>query len=127
MNGLKDTLLFSARAGSRRHRNMLWAAGLLVALTHASCSQPKSVAPAGSGPAAPSQPPAAPAPASIGVATMDANGTLILDLRAEDGKGTVGSARLTYPPTHPQYQSILTHLGGMKPGESKPVPPFPEK
>jgi len=25
------------------------------------------------------------------------------------------------------YDEILKHLGGLKPGESKPVPPFPEK
>ncbi len=38
----------------------------------------------------------------------------------------VGDALLTYAPDHPQYQKILTHVGGLRPGESKPVPPWPE-
>lgn len=37
----------------------------------------------------------------------------------------VGDALLTYPPDHKDYAMILKHLGGIKPGESKPVPPFP--
>jgi hypothetical protein len=35
-------------------------------------------------------------------------------------------ARITYPPTHAKYKEVLQHLGGMKPGESKPVPPWPD-
>ncbi|MBP0463457.1 hypothetical protein J5Y09_06010 [Roseomonas sp. PWR1] len=60
----------------------------------------------------------------IGMARMALDGTIILDLRARDG-GTVGMAQLRYPPGHPQYAMILRHLGGMRPGESKPVRPFP--
>jgi hypothetical protein len=63
--------------------------------------------------------------ASIGVATMDGSGTIVLQLRANDG-GIHGHARLVYPPTHPEYASILGHLGGLRPGESKPVPPWPD-
>lgn len=65
-------------------------------------------------------------PASIGSATMKPDGTIQLLLRAEGG-GAVGDALLTYPKTHPQYAEILRHLGGLKPGQSKPVPPFPDK
>ena len=65
-----------------------------------------------------------PAP-SIGSATMKPDGTIVLMLRAEDGKGTMGDAMFTYPKGHKEYQSILKHLGGLKPGQSKPVPPWP--
>ena len=60
---------------------------------------------------------------SIGWATMESDRTLILELRAEGGGG-VGDARLRYPPDHPGYGEILGHLGGLTPGESKPVPPW---
>jgi hypothetical protein len=70
---------------------------------------------------------AAPTPAkeapSIGEATMDPDGTIILHLRAASPTA-VGDALLRYPPDHPQYKSILAHLGGLAPGEHKPVPPF---
>jgi hypothetical protein len=36
-------------------------------------------------------------------------------------------ALLTYPPSHPQYREILEHVGGLKPGETKPCPPFPDQ
>jgi len=60
---------------------------------------------------------------SIGSATMQADGTIVLQLRAQTGP-TVGDAQFLYPPSHPQYQQILDHVGGLKPGESKPVPPW---
>lgn len=61
---------------------------------------------------------------SIGMATMTAEGAIILDLRAEGERGEVGTGRLVYPPGHPQYNSILSHLGGLKPGEKKSVQPW---
>jgi hypothetical protein len=70
-------------------------------------------------------PPPASQPAAIGVATMRPDGTLVLDLRATGPGGALGDARLVYPPGHAQYQTILQHLGGMTPGQQKPVPPFP--
>jgi len=63
-------------------------------------------------------------PASIGVATMERDGTIVLQLRANDG--IHGHARLAFPPIHPQYADILEQLDGLKPGESKPVPPSPD-
>ena len=62
---------------------------------------------------------------SIGVATMESGGTIVLHLRANDGIHH-GHARLVYPPTHPAYTDVLKHLDGLKPGESKPVPPWPD-
>ena len=76
-----------------------------------------------------SRPPSDAAPASssrtsIGVATMRADGTIELQLRAEGPSGELGDALFTYKPSEPKYQEIIDHLGGLKPGESKPVPPW---
>jgi hypothetical protein len=60
----------------------------------------------------------------IGSATMEPDGTIVLDLRAR-GPGMMGDAQMRYPKTHAEYANVLKHLGGLKPGESKPVPPFP--
>ena len=62
---------------------------------------------------------------TIGSATMREDGTLVLQLRAVTG-ATVGDGYLTYAPTDPNYQAVLDHLGGLEPGQSKPVPPWPE-
>ena len=64
-------------------------------------------------------------PSSIVVATMDAEGTIRLQLMAK-GDGAVGDAVLVYSPTDPQYEEIKKHVGGLKPGEEKPVPPWPD-
>jgi len=63
-------------------------------------------------------------PVSIGQAYMQSDGTIVLELRAEDGKGSVGEGRLVYPPSDPRYQEILKHLAPLKPGETKLVPPW---
>lgn len=63
-------------------------------------------------------------PASIGEASMEPDGTIVLRLRAE-AQGVIGEGMLRYPPGDKQYKSILEHLGGLHPGEHKPVPPFP--
>lgn len=66
------------------------------------------------------------AEASIGSARMEADGTLVLMLRAEGPGGLRGDARFVYPPGHPKYGDILKHVGPLSPGESKPVPPWPQ-
>ena len=58
---------------------------------------------------------------------MAEDGTIILDLRAVGPKGEIGIGRLTYPPSHKDYKMILDHIGGIKPNENKPVPPFKNK
>jgi hypothetical protein len=60
----------------------------------------------------------------IGMASMKEDGTIVLDLRAESREGDVGAALFEYAPADPDYQSVLDHLGGLKPGESKLVPPW---
>jgi hypothetical protein len=63
----------------------------------------------------------------IGSATMRDDGTIELVLRAEGPGGLVGDALLVYPVGHRQYREILEHLGGLAPGETKPVPPWPDE
>ena len=66
---------------------------------------------------------------SIGSAEMAADGTITLQLRAEGksgGEPVVGDAIFVYKKDDPKYKDILEHLGGMKPGESKSVKPWPE-
>jgi len=60
---------------------------------------------------------------SIGRAKMSADGTITLQLRSL-WPDPVAESQLVYPPDDPQYEEIKHHLGGLKPGESKPVPPF---
>ncbi|CAH0228081.1 hypothetical protein [Roseomonas sp. CECT 9278] len=67
---------------------------------------------------------AARAQAPIGTARMEQDGTIVVDLVAREG-AAVGHGRLVYPPGHPDHGMILRHLGGLRPGEVKPVPPFP--
>jgi hypothetical protein len=52
--------------------------------------------------------------ARISRATMEPDGTIVLQLRAVRPVGVVGDAPLRYPPDHPQYRSVLDHLGGMR-------------
>jgi hypothetical protein len=62
---------------------------------------------------------------SIGVATMQPDRTLVLQLHATDKSGARGDAQLVYPPSHPQYPQVLQHVGPIAPGESRPVKPWP--
>ena len=66
-------------------------------------------------------------PEYIGEATMDEDRVITLRLRAEGPGGAVGHGMLTYAPDHPEYEQILEHLGGLEPGEEKPVRPFPDR
>lgn len=65
--------------------------------------------------------------ASIGSASMDQTRMIFLQLRAEGPNGEVGDAMFTYKPGDPKYQEIIDHVGGLAPGQSKPVPPWPQK
>jgi len=55
---------------------------------------------------------------------MAEDGTITLQLRAEGPAGIRGDALMTYSKSDPKYSAILKHLGGLKPGEEKPVPPW---
>jgi hypothetical protein len=64
-------------------------------------------------------------PASIGQATMLADGTIHLMLRAEGPGGAVGDAMFILRPGMQNYEATVVHVGGLRPGESKSVPPWP--
>jgi hypothetical protein len=66
-------------------------------------------------------------PEFIGNASMTPDGTVHLDLFAPIPGGGRGFGRVSYGPEHPQYQYVLDHLGGLKPGEQKAVRPFPDE
>jgi hypothetical protein len=66
------------------------------------------------------------APASVGSAEMAKDGTLRLMLRAETADGMIGEMTMVVPPGDPRYAGYVAHLGGMRPGDAKPIPPFPE-
>ena len=58
----------------------------------------------------------------IGQASMQPDGTIVMDLRMEDAAtGSVGDSHVTYAPGSPHYQAVLDHLGGLAPNEVKPV------
>ena len=69
----------------------------------------------------------APLPKSIGSATMKKDGTIVLQLRATGEGGLVGDALFTYKKGHHRYDKIIERVGGLEPGQSKPVPPWPDK
>jgi len=62
----------------------------------------------------------------IGFVNMEADGTLVLNLNATLNGKTVGHGYFRYPPGHPEYEEVLRHVDPIKPGESKPVRPWPE-
>ena len=58
----------------------------------------------------------------IGQASMQPDGTIVMDLRMEDAAtGSVGDSHLTYAPGSTHYQAVLDHLGGLAPNQVKPV------
>ncbi len=61
----------------------------------------------------------------IGVATMEDDSTIVL-LRAKSPHGGIGEGTLVYPPTHPDYQNILSHIGSIRKGQTVPVKPWPD-
>jgi len=64
-------------------------------------------------------------PASIGTASMRADGTIVLNLIAETDAIT-GEARIEITPRDPRYKDTIEHLGGLQQGQAKPIPPWPE-
>jgi hypothetical protein len=61
--------------------------------------------------------------ASIGSATMTDDGTITLRLRSLP-PGPIAEGTMSYRPGDPQYEEIKKHIGGIKPGETKPVRPW---
>ena len=63
-------------------------------------------------------------PEIIGAATMQSDGTIVLQLRARTGPA-IGDGLLRYPVSHQQYLYVCRHLGGIRIGEQKHVRVFP--
>jgi hypothetical protein len=56
----------------------------------------------------------------IGNAFMASDGTITLTLTAPSGTQTA----MAYRKSDPNYARMLSHIGGLRPGEHKPVPAF---
>jgi hypothetical protein len=63
---------------------------------------------------------------SIGKVRMKANGNIVLTLRTVGPDGDKSEASYTYRTTDAGYSGLLAQVGGLQPGESKQVPPWPE-
>jgi hypothetical protein len=62
---------------------------------------------------------------SIGMARMLADGTIMVGVPGS-GSGDRAQAVLTLKPGDTPYQPLLEHIGGLKPGETKSIPPWPD-
>ena len=58
-------------------------------------------------------------PGSVGTAVMSADGTITLNFTGPIMRGV-----LAYHRGDPQYARIISHIGGIQPGQKKPVPPW---
>lgn len=63
-------------------------------------------------------------PKSIGMARMLEDGTILVGVPGP-GAGDRAQAVLMLRPGDTQYQPLLEHIGGLKAGETKPIPPWP--
>ena len=70
--------------------------------------------------------PAATPAASVGVATMLQNGTILVGVPGP-GSDSRAQAVLMVEPGDSTYQPIIDHVGGLKPGETKSIPPWPDQ
>jgi hypothetical protein len=57
----------------------------------------------------------------IGVAAMDDDGTIVMDLRFDGTKGPAGTSRLVYKPNDAGYVEVIAHLGALEKGKNKPI------
>ena len=64
---------------------------------------------------------------TIGIASMSADRMITVMLRAENGKSVVGDAAFFMNPGHKDYEKTIQHVGGLKPGQTKPYPAWPAR
>jgi hypothetical protein len=62
-----------------------------------------------------------------GAATLEADGTIVLQLRSAQPDGNVAEGTMRYPKSHPDYRQILRHTGKLEVGEWKRIPPWDEQ
>jgi hypothetical protein len=60
---------------------------------------------------------------SIGTAEMSPDGVITMRLHSLS-PNPIAEGELRYAPDDPQYEEIKQHLGGITPGEFKPVKPW---
>jgi hypothetical protein len=60
---------------------------------------------------------------SVGTATMAVDGTIALRVRSLWPQ-PFAERQLVYAPVDAQYENVKRHLGGIAPGQAKPVPPL---
>ena len=60
---------------------------------------------------------------SIGGATMTPDGVITLQIRSMP-PGPIAEGLIRYAPGDAKYEEIEQHLGGISPGETKPVRPW---
>ena len=63
-------------------------------------------------------------PPYVGAAKMSSDGVITLQLWSQDGPN-IAEAMVRIRPGEPRYEETLRHLGGLKPGEAKAIPPWP--
>jgi len=62
---------------------------------------------------------------SMGEARLEADGSITLNLRS-DAYGLPVHGRFNYKPNEKDYADVMEHVHGLKPGEVKQVPPWPD-
>lgn len=73
-----------------------------------------------------SQPQRKAEPETIGTATMAQDGSIHMQIASRECDGSIAHGDFTVRPGEPQYAEIVRHAGGLAPGQSKPVPAWPE-
>lgn len=66
-------------------------------------------------------------PEPIGYAEISADGTITLHLAGSVNGGAIAHMTKAYKPNDPYYADVVAHIGVIKPGEQKPVLPWPEQ
>lgn len=61
----------------------------------------------------------------IGMATMLPDGTIHMELHLPAPGGGWSESAVDYRPGDRYYDEVIDHVGGLNPGESKPVRPWP--
>lgn len=65
--------------------------------------------------------------ATIGVAAQEADGTIVLTLRAEGKSGATRYGQFWYKPADRDYPMVKAHVGPIPPGDSVAAKLFPDR